>query len=63
MDKYIAKEGLRKITEDEIRKAAMIFDGTCPFSDKGGECSVMSVISCNRCKVTTGEGDIGSTGE
>lgn len=54
MDKYI--------TEDEIRKAAMTFDGCCPFIDHNTECSSMSVINCNKCKIIKNEGDIGSTG-
>ena len=53
---------MRIISEDDIRKAIMTFDGCCPFIDRNTQCSSMSVIECNRCKIIMGEGEIGSTG-
>ena len=51
------------ITEDAIKQACIQFDGTCPWAEHNTECLIMSVTNCNRCKITTGEGGIGSTGK
>jgi len=43
------KKKAKKITQKMITKAGAYFNGSCPFFPTGGECSMMSIVECNRC--------------
>ena len=50
-DHFKREKVMKKITQEDIDKAKVRFDGTCPFSKHATECSVMSVTNCNECAV------------